>query len=224
MASVSNTLPAELAFEEGSIVGPGRYDPIDGRFSWRGMVEPTQPVVLAYQATVLTGTPSGGVVVNPVRVTLEDHMIGFNRSAEVGVERPDLSSSSFGCAPAVVRPGRVVTCTLVVVNDGTADALSASAQIRPPAGLRLITGSLLSREGEGKWSPAAEGIDWSGPLPAGTRAALTFQLLVPRDPIDRTLYGVAFLDDGVGGRWERPAWVEVRPRQAYFPVVMKRDR
>jgi uncharacterized repeat protein (TIGR01451 family) len=224
MASVSNTLPAELAFDEGSIVGPGRYDPIDGRFSWRGMVQPTEPIVLAYRADVLTGTPSGAIVLNPVRVSLEDHLIAFRRAAEVGVERPDLSSSSFGCAPSVVRPGRVVTCSLVVVNDGTADALSASAQIRPPGGLTPVTGSLLSREGEGKWSPTAEGIDWSGPLPVGTRATLTFQLLVPRDPIDRTLYGVAFLDDGVGGRRERPAWLEVRPRQAYFPVVMKRDR
>jgi uncharacterized repeat protein (TIGR01451 family) len=223
-ASVSNTLPAELAFDDGTIVGPGIYDPIDGRLSWRGMVKPYQPVVLAYRARVLTGTPPAEIVVNPVRISLEDHMIGFSRGAEVGVERPDLSSSTFGCAPAVVPPGGVVTCSLVIINGGTGDAPSASARMHPPGGMTPVTDSLLTMEAEGEWSLTADGIDWTGPLPAGTRATLTFQLQVPREPIGRTLYGVAFLDDGVGGRWERPAWLEIRPRQAYFPVVMKQDR
>jgi hypothetical protein len=180
-------------------------------------------VILAYRARVLTGTLAGHVVANRARISLEDHTIGFGRSAEVGIERPDLSSSTFGCEPAVVRPGGAVTCGLTLANAGTADAESASARVRLPGMLTAVSDPLWGSSGAAEWRVTENDIHWTGPLPVGSETTLTFQLRLPPEPVSRILYGVAFLDDGVGGKWERPAWLQVRPWQAYLPVLMKQD-
>jgi hypothetical protein len=54
-------------------------------------------------------------------------------------------------------------------------------------------------------------------IPAGGAVILT-QVVTPPVGIG---YAVAFLEDGAGGQWERPTWVEVRPWRAYLPVVLK---
>jgi hypothetical protein len=36
------------------------------------------------------------------------------------------------------------------------------------------------------------------------------------------VYNAAFLEDGVGGAWERPVWLLLEPYRAYLPVVMRK--
>jgi uncharacterized repeat protein (TIGR01451 family) len=223
-ASVSNTLPPGLALEGDSIVGPGSYEPTQRRLSWRGGVGPAQPVTLTYRAQVVTTTPSAQVVVNPVRVSLEDHGIAFDRDANIVVDRPDLSVSSFACTPAVMPPGRTITCGLTLMNTGTADAPAAVARVRTPGRLTPVAGSLWIPGGETVWALEEDDITWSGPLPANSESRLTFQIAVPNTPVRRILYGVAFLEDGAGGRWERPTWLDVRPWEAHLPIMLKRNR
>ena len=223
-ASVSNTLPVELTLEGGSVAGPGSYEPTERRLSWRGLVEPARPVTVTYRAQVVTGTPAAQVVVNPVRISLEDHGIAFYRDADLVVDRPDLSASSFACTPAVMPPGRTITCGLTLINSGIADAQAAVARVRTPGRLTPVAGSLSTAGGERVWALEEDGITWTGPLPAKSESRLTFRLDIPNTPVRRTLYGVAFLEDGAGGRWERPTWLEVRPWEAHLPIVLKRSR
>jgi uncharacterized repeat protein (TIGR01451 family) len=223
-AALSNTVPAELALDAGSIAGPGTFEPDERRLSWRGIVEPGRPVTVAYGAQVVTGASAPQVVVNPVRISLEDHGIAFDRSADVMVDRPNLSESDFSCTPTVMPPGRTITCGLTLVNAGTADAQAVIARVRPPGRLTPVASSLWIQDDEREWTLEEDGITWTGPLPAKAESTLTFQLDVPKVPVRRTLYGVAFLEDGTGGRWERPTWLEVRPWEAHLPIVLKRDR
>jgi uncharacterized repeat protein (TIGR01451 family) len=222
--SVSNTLPAELVLKEGSVVGPGGYKPIERRLSWRGAVEPGQPITVAYSAQVVTGTPGAQIVVNPIEISLVDQGVAFVRTAEVAVDRPDLSASGFNCAPTVMPPGQTITCELTLINGGTADARAAVARVRPPGGLTPIASSLWTQNDDGACVVDEDGITWIGPLPAKTESRLTFQLDVPNTPVRRILYSVAFLEDGTGGRWERPTWLEVRPWEAHLPIMLKRNR
>jgi uncharacterized repeat protein (TIGR01451 family) len=221
-ASLSNTLPGEIAVDIQTLVGPGSYDPIQRRISWRGSVECGKAVTVAYQAVVFTPTVLGGPVVNSARVRLEDYALALDRSARVRVDAPDLSSSTFDCQPVVVRPGRAVTCTLSLVNAGPLTADEATAHIHPPGAYSLEPASLWTSKGT-----VEQGVDsivWRGPLVAGGRALLTFQLTVSPNPVQQTLYGVAFLEDGVGGAWERPVWLSIDPWQIHLPVLMKEDR
>jgi uncharacterized repeat protein (TIGR01451 family) len=218
-AALSNPLPADLDADPGSFVGPGTYDPAADRLSWRGEVTPGETVTFGYAAGVPADASAGDSIVNAARVLLEDHSIAVERSARLRISTPDLSRSSFGCVPPVLRPGSTTTCTLVLDNAGAADAEPATARVHPPGELGvgdevLWTSNGLAREADGS-------LIWSGPLMAGGTATLTFPLQAPAEPVGRTRHGVAFLSDGAGGRWERAAWVVVEPWSGYLPVVTR---
>jgi uncharacterized repeat protein (TIGR01451 family) len=217
---VSNTLPTELAIDAYTLIGPGNYDLTDRRISWRGSIASGEAVTLAYRATVFTPT-LGRPVINSARVALEDHGLSFDRSAEVRLNVPDLSPSTFKCAPVFARPGEAVTCTLALVNAGPATAEAATAHIYPPGAYTLAPDSLWASEGT--VGQLSDSIIWRGPLIAGSQATLTFELSPSPDPVRRTLYGVAFLDDGVGRELERPTWLEIRPWRVYAPLLIRRD-
>jgi hypothetical protein len=171
---------------------------------------------------MLTGTAPAQTIVNAVRLGLSDHAIAFSRTARVRIDAPDLSSSVFSCEPPIARPGDSVSCTLHVINTGAGDADPATAHVYAPGAYAVIADSVRASVGTVQWQ--SDTIYWSGLLVTGGTATLRFELDLPQGPIRRTLYGVTFLEDGVGGTWERPAWVDVHPWQAYLPVVMKKAR
>jgi uncharacterized repeat protein (TIGR01451 family) len=218
-ASVSDSLPSEIAIDAQTLLGPGSYDPHERRLSWRGSLESGETVTLAYRAAILTPTVPGRPIVNNARIALEDHDLAFNRSAEVRLDLPDLSSSAFGCMPVRVRPGRALTCTLSLVNFGSAPAVATTARIYPPGAYPLGVDSLWATRGTVGW--VGDTIIWQGQLMPGGRATLTFELTLSTRPVPQPLYGVAFLDDGVGMEWERPTWLEIDPWRAYCPLLAR---
>ncbi len=218
-ASVSNTLPTGLVIEPGSLLGPGRYDPTDDRVSWRGTVRPGQTVRFSYRARVLSGTLPLSLV-NTAEIHLEDHQISFDRSAVLGVNAPELSQSAFGCVPSVVRPGKSSTCTMTLHNSGTKDAQTVTAMVYPPGQFAVSEGSLWTSKGGVETRGPA--LFWSGPLSVDGAATLRFRLEMPSSPVWEIRYGVAFIDDGAGGLWERPTWLTVQPWTVYLPWVTAR--
>jgi uncharacterized repeat protein (TIGR01451 family) len=214
-ASLSNTLPVSLTLVPGSLTGPTTYEDPTRRITWQGTVEAGAAVTITYRAIVTQGLAAGAVISNMARIGLEEHAVRFDRAAVVRVGAPDLSPSAFGCMGnpldrpySTARPGSPVTCTLVLVNAGPADALTVTAAVSLPVGARVLT----------------DAVRWSGPLDAGGRVTLTIPLLIPGEPVHRLLYSVAFLEDGAGGAWERPAWIIVEPFRYYFPLALKNGR
>jgi len=232
-ASLSNTMPADVDAGPVALVGPGAYafDPAEERLSWQGELPAGGRATLTYQATVLDGGGAGEPIVNSARLRLEDHFIAFDREARLWIDAPDLSGSTFGCTPAQVRPGRTSTCTVVLRNEGVADAETVTAHVHPPgkvnsdAGSRSASGSLVASESPpASWGTIEEtesGFVWSGHLAAGAEARLTFGVDGSSGAVRKTFYGVAFVDDGAGRVWERPAWLVVEPWTVNLPVVRK---
>lgn len=218
-ASVANAPPAGVKAEWASLEGPGRYDPVENRLLWRGLVHPGQAVTLSYPALVVTHTTNGAPIVNVAQIRLKEHDIAFARSARVRVAAPDLSGSAFGCVPSTLRSGDTSTCTVTLDNAGPADASRVTALINPPGTFGLAADSLWASDGVIHRQDGA--LTWSGPLMASSTATLTFQLATPSSPVRETLYGVMLLDDGVGGKWERPVWLVIEPWPAYLPVVTR---
>lgn len=214
----STTIPAELELLPGSLTGPATYDPDARRVSWGGALAPGSGLTVTWAAVVTTTLPSGTRVTQTVRLALTDQQIAFDRWAVVRVDAPDLGPSALQFTPPAIRPGGLFTGLLVVENRGTGTA-SAAATISLPLGIEPVAGS-LAWEGGGAAEMVTGGVGWEGPLTAGAAVTVTWQMRAPTIFLP-ALYGVAFLEDGAGGRWERPAWVEVRPWRVILPLILK---
>jgi len=117
----------------------------------------------------------------------------------------------------------MVTCTLTLANTGPVNALTATAAISLPTDAVPVPGSLAWRSG-GVAEVLNGAAYWAGPLSAGEQVTLTYQLALPTDLIHLPLYSVAFLDDGMGGAWERSAWINLAPWQMYLLLVRKNGK
>jgi uncharacterized repeat protein (TIGR01451 family) len=219
-ASLSNTLPLSLTLVPGSLTGPAVYSPT-GRISWEERLAPEGVVTVTYRVTVATGLPALATITNTVFLGLEDQHIRFRRTAVVRVGAPDLSPSALQCGPAAALPGAVVTCTLALANAGLADAPTAAVTNVLPSAAAFVTSS-LAWEGGGVAEPLTGTVRWVGPLGIGNRVTMTYRLTLPTDVTHPPLYSVAFLEDGLGGAWERPTWLFVEPLRYYLPAVLRR--
>ena len=216
--TMSNTLPVDLTLVPGTLIGPAWYDAGARRLWWEGSVEAGGAVTVTYQADLSAGLPAGSVVSNVVGLSIPDQSIRFQRIAVVRVSVPDLSPSDLSCAPYLARPGATVSCTLRVVNAGPGDAASATGSVVLPGDAAFVTGSLLL-EGGGTLDLVEGRVRWTGAVAESERITASWQLQLPVDPVHPPLYGVAFLEDGAGGRWERPAWVIPDPYRAFVAMV-----
>jgi uncharacterized repeat protein (TIGR01451 family) len=218
--SLSNTLPLSLTLIPSSLVGPAAYHAPTRRVSWEGPLGPGAAIAFTYRVTVAAGLPAGTSIANTACLGLEDQHIHFGRSAVVRVGAPDFSPSVSRCGPSPARPGTCVTCTLALVNAGPGDAHAATATSFLPPAAAFVPGS-LAWMGGGAAEVLTGTVRWTGPLSVGAQVTLTYQLALPANPVHPPLYHVAFLEDGVGGTWERTAWLLLKPFQAYMPVVTR---
>jgi hypothetical protein len=171
---------------------------------------------------VAEGLSSGLSIANVARIGLEDHDLHMDRRAEIRVDAPDLAPSSLSVWPwnrwsDWAMEG--VTCTLTLANAGVDDAPSATAAISLPRAARLVTGSL--RVASGVATVTERRVFWSGAVEQSTSVTLSYALLPSPTLESGLLYMVAFLDDGRGGAWERPAWIETGPLVLRLPLLLR---
>jgi hypothetical protein len=138
----------------------------------------------------------------------------------IRVDAPDLSSSLLGCEPSPALPGGLVTCSLMVANTGPADAPQATLSGILAEQGTVVTGSLAWTGGGTAEVPTGT-LRWAGPLRSGERITLTYQLTLPTALAYPYMYSVAFLEDGVGGAWERATWLPAEPARVYLPLILK---
>jgi uncharacterized repeat protein (TIGR01451 family) len=218
---LSNTLPLSLTMVPSSLTGSAIYSPSTRRVSWEGQLGAGAAVTFTYRVTVAAGAPVATPIVNTARLGLKDQDIYFDRDAVSRVNAPDLSPSALWCDPCPARPGTVVACTLTLANAGSGDAVQATATSFLPADTTLVPGS-PSWVGGGTVQVPTGTVKWIGPLSAGSQVTLTYQLTLPSDPAHPPMYGAAYLEDGVGGAWERATWLIVEPLRCYLPLVLRR--
>ncbi len=214
----SATIPAELELVPGSLSGPAVYDPGARRVGWAGALAPGGGLTVTWAAVVTAALPSGARVTQTVRLALTDQKIAFDRWAVVRLDSPDLGPSALRFIPPAIRSGDLFTGLLVVENRG-AEAALATAAVSLPLGIEPVAGS-LAWEGGGVGEMITGGVRWEGPLAVDAVVTLTWQMRAPPTFLP-ALYGVAFLEDGAGGRWERPAWVEVQPWRMLLPLILR---
>ncbi|MBN1976952.1 MAG: S8 family serine peptidase [Anaerolineae bacterium] len=219
-ASFSNTLPLSLTWVGGSLTGPASYDAPARRVSWEGPLAAGASLTITYQATATTGLPALTQIANTARLGIEDQAIHFRRTAVVRVSAPDLTHSTLRCDPSPAQFGGTVTCTLAIVNAGPGDAPTAVVTNVLPSGATFITSSLTLEGGGAITEVLTDTLRWTGPLSAGASVTVTYQLALSTTLDSLPAYTVAFLEDGTGGAWERPAWIVADMQKIYLPVVL----
>ncbi len=207
-ASVTATLPASASLQSGST-------------AWSGSLASGQSVTVSLIVSMADGLPPGSIVVVPIAFT-DGHLgITFHKTVQVGIYRPDLSSSTIDALSAEGGPAHpldVVTWTIVARNNGQADAASATITGLLPLGTEMLSGTLAASVGAA--SELSGTVQWHGMIPAGGLVTITYQMVVTRTLADRLYFGSALLDDGVVLNHSK-AWLAVQPYRFYLPQVYK---
>jgi uncharacterized repeat protein (TIGR01451 family) len=217
-AAVSNALPPGTALA----VAPGGSARVaHGRITWRGDLAPRATITLTYRLSLTSGTALG-VIRNTANITVGAQDIHFERWADVRVAAPDLGASRLTMTPATVSALGEVEVSLVLRNDGLEDALDVRVDNPLPWPLRLLTDTLaLTGTAMTARLPAENRVQWRGALPASELVTLTFRVVAPSVGQATWVYNAARLEDGLGGAWERGAWLYVTPRRLYLPLLTK---
>lgn len=215
-ATLTDTLPAGLQLVETSPaatvsgqtvtwqlggLNPAGVESADGDIATGGAGSTTSVTV-----TVKALPSLRGEVVNTARATAPDPVDAARVLSAEGTDTDDLQRStvtkSSDAAAAGVRSGDLVTYTVTLRNDGTADYTESD-----PARLvddlsdvlddaTFVEGSAEARIDGGSATPVAdplhERLSWSGPVKAGSAVTLTYQVTVgegqPGDVLTNTAY------------------------------------
>jgi uncharacterized repeat protein (TIGR01451 family) len=215
---VTDTLPAELAIEPGSISGGAHYDHGTREVTWQGQLGGGEEHIIRYRASLDAGTPAGTFIDHSIEIYYERHDLALNRNAPLWIGTPDLSESLFESTPLIAEVGGVITYQLEIVNSA-ADPGVATATIYIPDDLSLISGTLTASEG----SLNADGstISWSGMVENSHIVTITYAVSAPLTSKELRLPTVVALVDGESGLVLLNHFVEVTPKVSFLPVVTR---
>jgi uncharacterized repeat protein (TIGR01451 family) len=209
-AVLSNTIPAGLDYISGTLSG-GSYE--GGAVYWEGSLPAGGEQVTQYAATVSES------ISNTVTLHYAEHDLAFRRPIEIWVDAPDLSPSTLTSEPVVVVPGQPVTFTLHLHNEGLVVASSASATWMLPDGTDVLTTTLQTSSGIATIDERQ--VVWDGEIGVGESITIRVSALTQPGPYLGWLMSTAVLDDGETDLVVRAHTVELRPHQAYLPIVMR---
>ncbi|HWQ16022.1 MAG TPA: hypothetical protein VNL77_24695 [Roseiflexaceae bacterium] len=184
---IVDPIPVDTAYVAGSATAstPGNqpaFDEASGSVVWQGGLNTGGAVTLTFQVTVNEGALQSGTIINQATLTnLTTGGLPTVFSAQTVVEgAPDLAGSDYTASPATVGPGDILTYTLNIRNDGTADAEGLSAVMSIPAETTYVPGSASAPSGNLTINSFVSQIAWSaaGPLAPGAAVPITFQVQV----------------------------------------------
>jgi len=215
-ATLSNPLPPSTTLVAGSLQGPATYDPAAQSITWAGGLDPGQAITVTYRLEVDRSLHTGTAIENVA--TLGDETgLHLTRTAASRVGSPYLGGSVKAVSAELSLPGRVLTYTLSLHNDGLEPA--AALLTDPiPFNSSHIPGSGWASSG--LLTSTAELLVWSGTLGAGEAVTITFPVAITRTVEGFYVYNRASLTDGSGGVVPLEVYTLVETR-LYLPLVLR---
>jgi uncharacterized repeat protein (TIGR01451 family) len=177
-ADVSDVVPRELSFVEGSITGGGEYHSLRGVITWDDVRVPAgEEVELTFQVRPAISVTEPTVVRNIASIGGGNAY--FNRLAWIHLvpggttEGPDLSYSYKSASQPTLSPDETLTFAIHLHNSGDV-AASADVSDPVPAALAYVAGS--ANEG-GVYDSGTKTVTWENVnVPAGATVDLSFQV------------------------------------------------
>jgi uncharacterized repeat protein (TIGR01451 family) len=175
---IADPMPIDTSYVAGSATGGATFDATNNRIVWQNATLGNGATAsFTYQAKVNLPPLQSSTVVNTAALTYGASAIPALLSAAttIGIT-PDLSDSTYSASPALIGPNGVVTYTLNLLNDGTANASGATVQLAIPSGTTLVANSASASSGSISVDPSLTKITWSaaGPLAVGGVATISF--------------------------------------------------
>jgi uncharacterized repeat protein (TIGR01451 family) len=193
-ASLSNPVPPYTTFVPGSLEGPAIYDPGAQSITWAGVLDPGQAITVTYRLEIDRPLPDGTIIENVAQLS-DETGLGLERASSVKVDSPYLRGSAMSVSAGISRPGRVLTYTMTLRNDGLrpadarlTDRIPANSYHTPDSGW-ASSGVLTS---------TAHLLVWSGSIAAGNVVTITFPVVITPAVEGFYVYNRASLTDGWG--------------------------
>lgn len=177
LVTITNTLPAELRILEETITGGGKFVREKNELLWSGELVGGAAHTITYQAQVAGGLKPGTRIDNVLKIVHkrpgENDSLSFNRIASIRSDTSDLSPSHLDVQMATIEHRQYVTYTLTLANAGSIAASGATAVLRYPTSLSVITYTLSPSSG--MVTRATGQLTWSGSIPPTQAISITLQ-------------------------------------------------
>ncbi len=185
---VADPIPVDTTYVVGSVntlpptVPAATFDATNNQIVWQNAAFAAGgQVTITYQVKINAAPLQSSTIVNTAELTYGASTTPafLIASTTVGVT-PDLSDSIYGASPSAVSPNGTVTYTLNLLNDGTAPANGATAQLSIPSGTALVPNSASASSGSLNIDPSLTTLTWSaaGPLAVDSTVTISFAVNV----------------------------------------------
>ncbi len=217
-ATLDNPVPPGATFVPGSLEGPASYDPGTQSITWSGALDLGQEISVAYRLLLDRQIQTGAIIENVAHLS-DGTGLTVECAAISHIDSPYLGNSTKTVSALLSPPGRVLTYTLSLRNDGLRPA---DAQLLDPipANSHHLPGSGWASSG--LLTSTAELLTWTGTLEASEAVTITFPVTVNTAIRGFYVYNRATLTDGWGDRvpleTQTPTLVEVR---LYLPLILR---
>jgi uncharacterized repeat protein (TIGR01451 family) len=177
---VADPIPVDTTFLSLTppAAGAAQLDGANNRMLWQiASLGGGQTATFSFQVKINQAPLQSAAILNTAAMTSggSGSPALLSAATVVGVT-PDLSDSIYTAIPATVGPNGTVTYALNLLNDGTAIANSATAQLSIPSGTTYVQGSAQASSGALNLDPLLTTINWTAasPLAINGTAAITF--------------------------------------------------
>jgi uncharacterized repeat protein (TIGR01451 family) len=136
-----------------------------------------QSINMSFQVLINQLPLHSAVIANKAVLTVPGQADSLLSTSTIVDGVADLSHSLYTADPTSVAPNGTITYLLNLLNDGTAAATNATAELTIPAGVTLVANSATATSGNLNVNTGLSKITWtaSGPLPIGSVTRISFQ-------------------------------------------------
>jgi uncharacterized repeat protein (TIGR01451 family) len=179
LADVTDVVPAQLAYTDGSVTGGGIYDSATKTLTWTGIsVPPTSVVNLSFDVTPANTVSRPTPVINDAVISTTTGVL--HRQAWIVLlpaspnPAPGLAGSHKTGSERILPPGDVLTYTIYLHNSAAINVLPVDVTDPIPTELAYLPGS--ASDG-GVYDPGTHTLTWKDiPVGTGRGEKLTFQV------------------------------------------------
>ncbi len=204
--SVWDPIPADTAYVTNSLASTGGvhgYDAFGDAITWTGSVGGYSMVTVTFQVTVADAAPlpRGTIITNTAFIS--DGIQDFQTSVPLTITGPNLDDSYKTANNLFPATGEYITYTIVLENNGEADAIGASLSDNLPSLYVNYSGGGSASSGTlGSSNP----VTWAGTIAQGGRVTISLPVQVTAGPGNH-FANTVHINDGTGEMIQRSVTV-----------------